>query len=298
MKETSAQQKETLDYFKKNAGEWQQKAAGTAGARVNIIKERNDFVVHVAKTVSHIKRTLDVGCGSGELVVELAEAGRSALGVDFSEEMIELAKQSAVAAGQPGAQFEACSIFDYQPATPFDLISANGFIEYISLEQLGQFLDWAHANLAENGRIVLGSRNRIFNLLSLNSFTRDELKVGAAPLLLEEALVLTEMKSLDELLQVKTVDYQEPTHTHPKTGVTVATRFQYTPAQLAQIVAKHGFETVELSAVHYHGVPTAVKDASPGIHVGISELVHNAAADQHSVIPYSSSFMLHARKRD
>lgn len=295
MNKASTQQQETLEYFKKNALDWQQKASGSVAAKVNIIKERNDFVVHVAKSVPSIKRTLDVGCGSGELVVELAGLGRNAVGVDFSEEMVVLCRKLAEEAGQPGAQFQACSIFDYQPEAPFDLISANGFIEYISLEQLGEFLDYCKTHLAKDGRLVLGSRNRLFNVFSLNSFTRDELAAGSGVALLEEALVLAELKDPKDLLAVKTTDLQEPTHTHPQTGVTVATRFQYTPAQLAQILAKHGFDTVELSGVHYHGVPPAVKEAAPDVHVGISELIHNLASEQVSLIPFSSSFMVHAK---
>ncbi len=38
---------------------------------------------------------LDVGCGSGIYAVELAERGARVVGVDFSEEMIRLAKKRA-----------------------------------------------------------------------------------------------------------------------------------------------------------------------------------------------------------
>jgi len=42
---------------------------------------------------------LDVGCGSGIYAVELAERGARVVGVDFSEEMIKLAKERARSAG-------------------------------------------------------------------------------------------------------------------------------------------------------------------------------------------------------
>ena len=41
------QQNETLDYFKKYADDWARKGSESSQDKVNIIKQRNDFVLKV-----------------------------------------------------------------------------------------------------------------------------------------------------------------------------------------------------------------------------------------------------------
>ena len=45
-------------------------------------------------------RLVDLGCGTGRLLVSFARRGFAVLGVDLSEEMLEVAREKATAAGQ------------------------------------------------------------------------------------------------------------------------------------------------------------------------------------------------------
>lgn len=52
---------------------------------------------------------LDVGCGTGDLVCDLAKNEINARGVDFAQEMIDIAKDNAHKMGLEKAKFECCS---------------------------------------------------------------------------------------------------------------------------------------------------------------------------------------------
>ena len=46
---------------------------------------------------------------------------------------------------------------------------------------------------------------------------------------------------------------------HPETGIAVAVRYQYTPAELAMRARGAGFEPTAIYPVHYHPMPPRAK---------------------------------------
>lgn len=291
------QQSEALGYFKEHAEDWKQKAITRDHLKFNVIQERNGFVLHVIENRSDTQSTLDVGCGTGDLVCDIARLGIAATGIDFADEMIRIARQRAEQSQLAQAEFACGSIFDFDLGSQrFDLISANGFIEYISFAELQQFLDLAQCALNPGGSLVLGSRNRLFNLFSINAFTLEEIDKGASDLLLREAVAFALGASFDELAEINVVSPQDAEAKHQYTGVGVSTRFQYTPVQLMRMVLARGLCVEQICPVHIHGVPPAFKEEQPEVHVGIANLLQEFAPDAASLIPYASTFMLHARK--
>ncbi|MCH8136497.1 MAG: methyltransferase domain-containing protein [Proteobacteria bacterium] len=159
------QQQEALNYFRGHAQEWSNNAAVESLSSVNIIKQRNDYVLHVIQRRQSTRVALDVGCGTGELVLDVARMGVRSIGVDFAPEMIKIGTQAAVEEKLDQAHFHCESIFEFDMSQPtYDCISANGFIEYISCEQLLQFIALSYQALNKDGSLVMGSRNRLFNL--------------------------------------------------------------------------------------------------------------------------------------
>ena len=239
------QQNQTLKYFGDYAKEWEQKSK-----QKNVIKERNNYVLKVLKERAKTKKALDIGCGTGNLVKQIAKKGTKATGIDFSEKMISIARK-----GKPkSAEFKCCSIFEYNPKERFDLISANGFIEYISLRQLKKLMKQSNKMLAENGNLVLGSRNRLFNIYSLNKYTEDELKEKSINALMQEAIRISKGEKIEKLLKMKTAKLQKQGKEHLETGIKVKTRYQYTPAQLAKIAKQGGFKATEIKFLHLHSI--------------------------------------------
>jgi len=294
---TTKQQEEALLYFKQHAEDWKNKALGADQRKVNVIQQRNGFVLRVINNRSTTKSTLDVGCGTGDLVCDIARMGVDATGVDFADEMIAVARARAEQEKLEKAHFYCSSIFDFDlTERRYDVVSANGFIEYISLDELDRFLDLSYQALHPGGSFVLGSRNRLFNIFSINSFTLEETNNGTVTLLLREATVLASGASLAELAGLDTAPLQKPNHEHTSTGIDVSTRYQFTPAQLTKMLKARGFTIKQLYPIHIHGVPPAFKEQHPEIHTSISNLLQNYANDDTSLVPYSSSFMLHAQK--
>ncbi|MEP6495783.1 MAG: class I SAM-dependent methyltransferase [bacterium] len=293
----STQQQQALEYFRSHATEWRSKANGTDGIAVNIIEQRNQYVLDVAGERSHTETSLDVGCGTGELACQLALRGINASGIDYAPEMISLASTRARDAHIDRATFRCASIFDAQlEPNHYDLISANGFIEYISQRQLVDFFRVAAASLRDGGSLVVGSRNRLFNLMSMNGFTLAESASGDMPALLKEAASWTSAPTLADAVNVESVPVQAPDTTHETTGIDVATRFQYTPMQLISLLKQQGLRATEVYPVHIHGVTPAFAAEHPELHVSIANLLQASARRDTKLLAQASSFMLHATK--
>jgi len=291
------QQEETLSYFRKHAERWGEAAKGSEKQDINVIQQRNNYVLDVIGQREVTKMMLDVGCGTGELVCDAARCGVHATGVDFAQEMIQIAQDNARNDCLESAQFVSSSIFDFDiQADRYDLISANGFIEYISFEQLREFLSAAHRGLLKGGSIVLGSRNRLFNLFSLNDFTTSEMKDGTISHLLREAVAIVNCVNLDDLSALKTAPLAQHDETQTQTGIDVFIRYQYTPVQLIHILGNHGFQTVHLAPIHIHAISPKLKSKYPDLHYNLSNLLQSFGMDNRELIPIASSFMIHATK--
>jgi len=134
------QQKQTKEFFEKFSEEWKESAQSSTDDSVNMIKQRNNFVEFYSSKIPSNSKILDVGCGVGDLVISLLKKGFDAYGLDFSSEMIKIAKDEATNSNLPSEHFHEISFFDFASGHYFELISANGFIEYISYSQLNDFL--------------------------------------------------------------------------------------------------------------------------------------------------------------
>ena len=63
---------------------------------------------------------LDLGCGTGRHVLELARRGCHAHGVDFSDKLIQIARKAEAVCS--GATFEQADILQYEPGRQYDLV--------------------------------------------------------------------------------------------------------------------------------------------------------------------------------
>ena len=293
---TTKQQQESLEYFRGHAGDWRAKAEGR-DTEVNVIEQRNGYVLQIADEREALRSFLDVGCGTGELVCQMGRRGVDAMGVDYAPEMIDLASRKAQDEGIAQARFMCSSIFDFgMKPESYDLISANGLIEYISQQELQSFFDLIAEALAPGGSFVVGSRNRLFNLFSINDFTLLELGAGNVELLLREGVKWTSAKEMVEVVSAECAPLQALETEHTKTGIDVTTRFQYTPFQLINLLQDRGLRAVEVYPVHIHGVTPRFKETNPEIHVSIANLLQGSVRRNTQLLMQASTFMLHVQK--
>ncbi len=122
--------------------------------------EAADFVMRCAQEQGLPQpRIVDLGCGSGSFAAEMSKHGARLIGVDYSSDMIALARSNA-----PLAQFECCSLFDYS-VPPCDIVCALGealnylFDSKSSLETLEHLLRNIHSSLSANGFFVFDILN-------------------------------------------------------------------------------------------------------------------------------------------
>ena len=69
---------------------------------------------------------MDLGCGTGHLTHEIAQAGAVLLGIDKSAEMIEQASRN-----YPGLEFAVADATEYVAAQPFDAVFSNAVLHWI-----------------------------------------------------------------------------------------------------------------------------------------------------------------------
>ena len=291
------QQDQTKVFFKNNASQWQSKAIDQV---YSVINDRHR-AVH--RTLSNYKKgssILDIGCGTGQLAIEAAENGYKALGIDFAEEMIDQAiinKEKA----KSSAEFQVESVFNFKPKQSYNVISAMGFIEYVSLDQLNVLLDFCYNNTTSNGSISIGSRNRLFNLTTFNDYTNIELKLGTINELIKESNICnnsgdrdTFLNTLREYVGSKNLIQND---THPITTIGVETRYQFTPSDLMHRIEAFGFKVSNIFPVNFHAFQPAIIDPKLlSISKNIAELISVDEQTNFQLIPNSSSFVIEAQK--
>lgn len=91
---------------------------------------RMEFIQHYAELFG--KRVADIGCGGGILTESLVKAGAEALGVDLSEELIDIAELHGLETGVTAnyLKISAEALAEQQPAG-FDHITCMEMLEHV-----------------------------------------------------------------------------------------------------------------------------------------------------------------------
>ena len=176
-----------------------------------------------------------------------------------------------------------------------------GLIEYMSLSEIDSLLDQIQSLLAPDGSLVLGSRNRLFNIVSLNDFSIREVELGTIESLIRESASIRAARSQKDLVETL-LSLETPTakiEEHPNTGgIGVATRWQFTPAELTRTLTNRGFAVESVHAVNFHVVPVGC-ELLPGATNAVNSFSRAAYEEwdhDYRLIPYSSSFVIVARR--
>lgn len=285
----SPQQQETQAYFRRYATEWRTHAEAH-NKQFSLRIERDRLALEAAPRSGV---ACDLGCGSGELAHRLAERGLEVLGLDFAPEMIEIARRTP-----SSAKFVCASLLDFAfDDESVDFFVANGLIEYFSPEEVEFLFRKAARALRPGGSLVVHVRNRLFNLFSLNEYTRRECAAGTLARLAEEAVLLAGGAGFEALARLPgnlPRFSSHPPTTSEGTTIAVQTRHQYLPSESILSLARAGLFTEKLLPLHFHAFPGPVRDAHPEWHDQAAALVQRELPL--SAIPQCSSFVAIARK--
>jgi len=290
------QQNQARANFTETADAWQHKSEDER--EYSLIQNRNSIVLGKLLNFPQHAKFLDIGCGTGQLAIQAACHGYHATGIDYSETMIKHCIDNAMKVGA-SVQFKYLSIFDF-PTTnkTFDLISALGFIEYLSQPQLALFFQKTSEMLPRGGKLLIGTRNRLFNVTSLNQFTNIERELGNFDNLLRQAMAFQSVSSTDKnfdfLEEFASIEAQP--EVHPHTGVKVDTRYQYSPGEIYARLKMEGYKLDRIYPVHYHAFPPSVKEDYIADHEKVARFVQEHASSDMRLIPWCSTLIFSVRR--
>ena len=294
----SKQQKQTKNFFKKHSFEWNKKATNEIYSKIN---DRHKAVHRCLENYPKNSSHLDIGCGTGQLVIEASKNGYNSHGIDYAEEMIELSKKNSKISNS-NAIFECESVFNYKPKRKYDVISAMGFVEYISIEECKQLFEYAFTNLNNKGSICIGSRNRLFNLTTFNSYTKMEIELNVIKTLHEESEIIINAKNQEQFIK-NLRDFSKnneliQNEKHPHTTINVETRYQFTPSDLMHKIENSGFQVKNIYPINYHAFNSVLNfnEDIKTFKKQICDFISNKYFDYYQLLPNSSSFVIEAIK--
>ncbi|HHX64178.1 MAG TPA: class I SAM-dependent methyltransferase [Chloroflexi bacterium] len=134
---------------------------------------------------------LELGCGTGRILIPTAEAGVNITGIDLSDEMLDIARRR-VAELEPDVQSRITLIqgdmrqFDIDRRFPLITIPFRAFMHLLTVDDQKQALHTIHRHLEPDGRLILnifdphldlivGHRGPLGSALKLrNEFTHPE----------------------------------------------------------------------------------------------------------------------------
>lgn len=253
-------------------------------------------------------RLVDLGCGGGELLEHAARLGFDVTGIDIAPGM--MAEAEARRRELPEALRDQVTLLvrdvleNGLPDASADAVTAIGVIEY--LESDAEFFRETARLLRPGGVLVVSCRNRLFNLASLNRYTREEIERDHATRLLDELLSLgfettpreclkdlvgrlrALLPDLEEALALDLGEAQGP-------GVTPSATFgqprrQHTPREVAAAAAALGFSSPRFLGVHPHPFPPAMEALAPRFYNRLASALEPLEATPWS-LAWSSTFL-------
>lgn len=121
---------------------------------------------------------LDLGCGTGRMTLELAKRGRDMTGIDYSPEMLDIARDEAERQGIDNILWLCQDIREFELYGTVDVaVSCLDTINHLaSPKDLDKCLNLVHNYLAPNGLFIfdLNGKYKFENIYSDNSYVMEE----------------------------------------------------------------------------------------------------------------------------
>lgn len=98
---------------------------------------------------------LDIGCGRGELAYVLSKSGCNVIGLDYSNDAIEIAKKTYGQCQLKNLEFICIDVLDYNTERKFDKIIASDVFEHIEQDMLAKVIEKVLELLKEDGSFIV-----------------------------------------------------------------------------------------------------------------------------------------------
>ncbi|MEZ4680164.1 MAG: class I SAM-dependent methyltransferase [Caldilineaceae bacterium] len=113
-------------------------------------------------------RVLDIGCGHGEFLRLLQEAGHKAVGIDIDPAMVATCREQGLTAEEGDAIAWLAT-----QTTSFDAIFSSNVIEHMDAHSVQQLIRAAHGALRPGGMLLIGTPNPESLIVQFHEFWRD-----------------------------------------------------------------------------------------------------------------------------
>ena len=253
------------DHFNANAETWLAENYDGDGYVYSTPRHRIRVVLQNLADAGEALEVADIGCGGGDLALALATSGHRVTGLDQAPGMIEIAearRRDLPETAQARLKFILGELeTNNLPDHAFDVVTSMGVIGY--LDDDAPFFRTADRLLKPGGRLIVSSRNRLFNMNSLSFRTLNEIEAGAAPELIAEMSDYCQPVSADAAdalvarLQrlpaaLAGLHDQDPAPPPVEAGEPEIEARQHTPRELNASAAAHGFEYRSVHGIHPH----------------------------------------------
>ena len=286
----------TKDFFNDASREWFERTYDPAEQFLKFPgnRARMEIALSEIKNLSVKGAFLDIGCGTGQLVIELLKKGVRATGIDVAEKMIEIAKNNLAKEKlsfnpNPNEIFAVMDLAELGKTTAhYDAVTALGLLEYLSKDD--ELFSVLKKNVKKDGYAFVECRNKFFNLFSVNNYTESTAKTKMlAPLIREMAEVdkyspisSRNIPAIQAEVSQKIADFLKesagksewletsiPKHLdYPQEMI----RRQHTPKELEASAHRFGFTLKYVVYWHAHLYPPSFKKEFPRIYNKISFL--------------------------
>ncbi|MCJ7565027.1 MAG: class I SAM-dependent methyltransferase [Candidatus Aminicenantes bacterium] len=226
---------------------------------------------------------LDGGCGSGVMACELVRRRWRVVALDIAEKMIKETNERTARMIPRKKDWVKTRVGDVEALdledSAMDATLYSGVIEYLEKDE--PLLSEARRVLKPGGILIVTSRNRLFNLFSMNDYTRSEIQNGTVASLLEELLGLQSwleyekktipllVKYMRERVSKKNIEVFQATMgkvSKPPLDYTM-TRRQHSPFQLKASFEKMGFTVEKFEFWHSHPFPVSFEGLSRALFI-------------------------------
>ncbi|PCK00092.1 MAG: hypothetical protein COA45_04220 [Zetaproteobacteria bacterium] len=211
------------------------------------IKYRKNLIVQQVRKHYKNARILEIGCGIGDLTIELASLGYDCTAMDISEEMIEMARKKTPDQLKGKIEYYVGDLAKLPNADAYDVIIANGVIPYFKDKK--SFLDALSSQLHKAGKVFIIHRNALFNFYALNEGTLELFKNHFSDF--DESL----STRLGEVIPDLTKKKESFTNTH-------LYRSEEVPYEIGDLYRQSDFDVLDIIACCIHSKPPRIDDST------------------------------------
>ena len=201
---------------------------------------------------------LEIGCGTGRVLLTLCRAGAEAVGIDSAAPLLERAAAKAAAAGlTPTIVAADFRDFDLGRTFPLLLFPYNAFNHLLEIEDVQRCLSALRRHMDSDSLLVIDTFNPNPNALCLEPKPARAILRYLDPSSGEE-VVLSETNAYDAATQINTISWSYEVGGRPAARVDELAMRIFFPRELDALLRWGGFEVVDKLG-DYDGKPFAAR---------------------------------------